>query len=58
MIAIIITITKNNKGSKSNNSNNSNNDKNKSFSNGNSDRSYDCSYVVVTQAFLKLVFYE
>ena len=28
------------------------------FSNGNSDRSYDWSYVVVTQAFLKLVFYE
>ena len=35
---------------------NSNNDNNKSFSDGNSDRSYDGSYVLLIQAFLKLAF--
>ena len=43
--------------SKSNNSNSSNND-NKCFINDNSDSSYDCSYVLLTQAFLKLAFYN
>ena len=41
-----------------NNSNTSNNDNNKIFSNDNSDRSYDWSYVLLTQAFLKLAFYN
>ena len=31
---------------------------NKSLSNDNSDRSYDWSYVVLIQAFLKLAFYD
>ena len=46
---------KNNKDSKSNKSNNHNN---KSFSNDNSDRSYDLSYTLLIQAFLKLAFYN
>ena len=57
MITIIITIMKNNKDSKSNNNNDNNNDNNKSFSND-SNRSYDWSYVLLTQAFLKLDFYN
>ena len=31
---------------------------NKSLSNGNNDRSYDWSYVVLIQSFLKLAFYD
>ena len=58
MITIIITIMKNNKDSKCDNNNNSNNDNNKSFSNDDSDRSYDWSHVLLTQAFLKLDFYN
>ena len=58
MITIIIKIMKNNKYSKSKNINSSNNDNNKIFSNDNSDRSYDSSYVSLTQAFLKLAFYN
>ena len=50
---------KNSKDLKSNNSNNSNNnDNNKSFSNDNDDRSCDWSYALLTQAFLKLAFYN
>ena len=56
MLTIIITIMKNNNDSKSNSSKSSNNDNNQSFANDNSDRSYDSSYVLLTQAFLKLAF--
>ena len=51
IIVIIITIMENNEDSKNNNSNSSNND----FS---IDRSYDWSYFVFTQVFLKLAFYN
>ena len=55
IIVIIITIMENNEDSKSNDSNSSNNDNNKDFS---IDRSYDWSYFVFTQVFLKLAFYN
>ena len=50
-MTIIIKAMKNNKHSKSNNSNSNNDDNNKSFSNDN-------SYVLLTQTFLKLEFYN
>ena len=50
-MTIIIKAMKNNKHSKSNNSNSNNDDNNKSFSNGN-------SYVLLTQTFLELEFYN
>ena len=50
-MTIISTAMKNNKDSKSNNSSSSNNDNNKSFTNDNSDRSYEWSYVSLIQAF-------
>ena len=43
-----------NKDSNSNVSNGSNHDNHKSFSNDNSDRSYDWNYVLLTQFFLKV----
>ena len=51
IMTIIIKTMKNNKHSKSSNSNSNNDDNNKSFSNDN-------SYVLLTQAFLKLEFYN
>ena len=42
---------------KANNSNTSNND-NKSLGNNNGDKSYDCSYVLLTQACLTLAFHN
>ena len=54
----ITTIMRNNKDSKSNNSNTSNNDNNKCFSNDNSNRNYDWSYVFLIQVFLKRAFYN
>ena len=48
-----------NNDSKSNNSNNSHNDNNnKSVSNDNSDKSYNKIYVLLTQGFLNLAFYN
>ena len=51
IMTIIIKAMKNNKHSKSNSSNSNNDDNNKSFSNDN-------SYVLLTQAFVKLEFYN
>ena len=51
IMTIIIKAMKNNKHSKSNNSNSNNDNNNKSFSNDN-------SYVLLTQTFLKLEFYN
>ena len=48
----------NNNDSKSNNSNTNNNDDHKIFSNDNSDKSYDCNYLQLTQTFLKHAFYN
>ena len=46
------------KDSNSNSNNSSKHDNNKSLSNDNSDRNYDWSYVLLTQAFLKRAFYN
>ena len=48
----------NNNDSKSNNSNTNNNDNHKIFSNDNSDKSYDCNYLQLTQTFLIHAFYN
>ena len=53
-----ITRMKKKKDSNSNNNNSSKHDNNKSLSNDNSDRNYDWSYVLLTQAFLKRAFYN
>ena len=46
----------NNNDSRSNNSNTSNNDKNKSFSNDNSNKSYEWTLCSTHSTFLKLAF--
>ena len=60
-IAVIIAINNNINNDndwKSNNSNASNNHNIKSLSNDNSDKSYDQSYALLTEAFLQFAFYN